>query len=50
MPNRIAGALASRSTNLLGVAVPSLTNHVYPEVLAGIADVLADSTLQPVLA
>lgn len=48
VPNRIAGALASRSTNLLAIVVPSLTNHVYPEVLAGIMDVLADSQLQPV--
>ncbi len=49
VPNRIAGALASRSVNLVGVVVPSLSSFVFPEVLSGISSVLADSDLQPVI-
>ena len=48
VPNRIAGALASNTTNLLAVIVPSLTNYVFPEVLAGIHDVIDASPLQAV--
>jgi LacI family gluconate utilization system Gnt-I transcriptional repressor len=36
VPNRIAGSLASTGSKLLGVIVPSLSNIVFPEVLAGI--------------
>jgi LacI family transcriptional regulator, gluconate utilization system Gnt-I transcriptional repressor len=36
VPNRIAGSLASLSSNLVGVIVPSLSNIVFPEVLQGI--------------
>lgn len=36
VPNRIAGALASLNTHLVGVVVPSLSNIVFPEVLRGI--------------
>lgn len=49
VPNRIAGALASRSVNLVGVVVPSLSSFVFPEVLAGISSGLAGSELQPVI-
>lgn len=49
VPNRIAGALASRSVNLVGVVVPSLKSFVFPEVLSGISSGLADSELQPVI-
>lgn len=48
VPNRIAGGLASRSVNLVAVIVPSIRNYVFPEVLTGISDALAESELQPV--
>jgi len=49
VPNRIAGSLASRSVNLVGVVVPSLSSFVFPEVLSGISKSLANSALQPVI-
>ncbi len=49
VPNRIAGALASRSVNLVGVVVPSLSSFVFPEVLSGISAALSGSELQPVI-
>jgi LacI family transcriptional regulator, gluconate utilization system Gnt-I transcriptional repressor len=48
VPNKIAGALASQRVNLVGVVIPSLSNMVFPEVLAGISAALEDSGLQPV--
>ena len=49
VPNKIAGALASSRVNLVAVVIPSLSNMVFPEVLAGISEVLDDSPLQPVV-
>lgn len=49
VPNKIAGALASNSVNLVGVVIPSLANMVFPDVLAGIDEVLNGSPLQPVV-
>ncbi len=49
VPNRIAGALASRSVNLVAVVIPSLSNMVFPEVLTGISEVLEEAGLQPVV-
>jgi len=49
VPNRIAGALASQRVNLVGVVVPSLNSYVFPKVLSGLSDALADSALQPVV-
>ncbi|GGL80497.1 LacI family DNA-binding transcriptional regulator [Wenxinia marina] len=49
VPNRIAGSLASSRVNLVGVIVPSLRNMVFPEVLAGVSEVLAGTELQPVV-
>ncbi|MCP5088684.1 MAG: LacI family DNA-binding transcriptional regulator [Rhodobacteraceae bacterium] len=49
VPNRIAGALASKSVNLVGVVVPSLSSFVFPEVLSGISEALSESDLQPVI-
>jgi LacI family gluconate utilization system Gnt-I transcriptional repressor len=49
VPNKIAGALASQRVNLVGVVIPSLSNMVFPEVLAGISDTLEDTGLQPVV-
>ncbi len=49
VPNKIAGALASSRVNLVAVIIPSLGNMVFPEVLSGISNVLADTPLQPVV-
>ena len=49
VPNRIAGALASSRVNLVAVVIPSLANMVFPEVLSGISEVLAETGLQPVV-
>lgn len=48
VPNKIAGALASSRVNLVAVIIPSLSNMVFPEVLTGISEALADTPLQPV--
>jgi len=49
VPNKIAGALASSSVNLVAVIIPSLGNMVFPEVLAGISKILEETELQPVV-
>jgi LacI family transcriptional regulator, gluconate utilization system Gnt-I transcriptional repressor len=49
VPNKIAGSLASQRVNLVAVIIPSLGNMVFPEVLAGISEVLEESGLQPVV-
>ena len=49
VPNKIAGALASSRVNLVAVIIPSLSNMVFPEVLSGVAQVLEDTPLQPVV-
>ena len=36
IPNRLAGSLATSSSDLVAVIVPSLTNQIFNEVLAGI--------------
>ncbi len=46
--DRVATALSAKTTNLIGVVVPSLSNIVFAQVLAGISDGIADSGLQPV--
>ena len=48
VPNKLAGNLASRTSNLVGVIVPSLSSFVFPEVLNGISVKLEGSGLQPV--
>ena len=49
VPNKIAGALASQRVNLVAVVIPSLSNMVFPEVMAGISRTLEDTELQPVV-
>ncbi len=49
VPNRIAGTLASATSNLMGVILPSLSNIVFPEVLMGIHAALETSGFQPVI-
>ncbi|MBX3569776.1 MAG: LacI family DNA-binding transcriptional regulator, partial [Rhizobiaceae bacterium] len=49
VPNRIAGALASAATDLIGVVVPSLDNIVFPDVLRGIDTAVSSSGLRVVM-
>lgn len=49
VPNRIAGTLASMSSKLIGIVVPSVGNTVVPEVLAGVNTVLEAAGFQPVI-
>jgi len=49
VPNRIAGTLASMTSKLIGVVIPSVGNTVVPEVLAGANQVLEDAGFQPVI-
>ncbi len=49
VPNRVAGTLASATSNLVGVILPSLSNIVFPEVLRGIHAGLEPRGLQPVV-
>ena len=49
VPNRVAGTLASATSNLIGVVIPSLSNIVCPEVLNGIHSALEASGIQAVV-
>lgn len=49
LPNRIAGTLASASSNLVGVIIPSMSNIVFPEVLQGVHLACAAAGLQPIV-
>ena len=49
VPNRLAGGLSSARSNLVGVVLPSLSNNVFPQVMAGINAALASSGFQPVV-
>lgn len=49
VPNRIAGALASNSVNLVGVVIPSISSSVFAEVLRGLSGTLASTPLKPVI-
>lgn len=40
VPNRLAGALSSQTSHLIGVLIPSISDQVYSGVLAGINAVL----------
>ncbi len=40
VPNRVAGSLASRRTNVVGLIVPSLRNSLFVETIQGVADSL----------
>lgn len=46
-PNKLAGALASDKSNLVGVILPTLSNVVFSEVLSGINSVLSKTDMQP---
>lgn len=47
--NRVAGALASATSNLIGVVIPSLSNIVFADVLRGIDAGLEPSGFRPVI-
>ncbi|WP_131119235.1 LacI family DNA-binding transcriptional regulator [Lichenihabitans psoromatis] len=49
VPNRVAGALASATSNLIGVIIPSLSNIVFADVLRGIDAGLEPSGFRPVV-
>lgn len=46
--NHLASSLSGQRSDLIGVVVPSMTNIVFAEVLAGIAEAIEDSGIQPV--
>jgi len=48
VPNKIAGALASKRVDLVGVIVPSVRSYIFSEVLDGISKALAETKLRPV--
>ncbi|MCJ7873440.1 LacI family DNA-binding transcriptional regulator [Phaeobacter sp. J2-8] len=47
--NRIAGSLRGQATDLITVIVPSMSNHVFPNIVDGIDDALQGSQLRLVL-
>lgn len=49
VPNRLAGALASAGSMLVGVVLPSVSNIVFADVLRGIHEALAPGGYQPVV-
>jgi LacI family gluconate utilization system Gnt-I transcriptional repressor len=49
VPNRIAGTLASMTSKLIGIVIPSVGNTVVPEVLAGANMVLEEAGFQPMI-
>ena len=49
VPNRIAGTLASMTSKLIGIIIPSVGNTAVPEVLAGVSTVLEDAGFQPLI-
>ena len=42
VPNLIAGSLASRRTNIVGMIVPSLRNAQFTETIKGVSDILGN--------
>ncbi len=40
LPDRVAGSLSSRRTNVVGMIVPSLRNSLFVETIQGVADML----------
>ncbi|WP_158921543.1 LacI family DNA-binding transcriptional regulator [Acidisphaera sp. S103] len=40
VPNRVAGSLASRRTDIVGLIVPSLRNSLFAETIKGVSDIL----------
>lgn len=49
VPNRIAGMLASEGSALIAIVVPSLSNSVFPDVLAGAERAIGAAGFQSVI-
>lgn len=49
-PNQAARALASSSTSIIGVIIPSITNLVFSDVLRGVYDAVEDTPFEVQLA
>lgn len=49
VPNRLAGGLASSRTGTVPVIIPSLSNHVFPDIVESISAVLQGHNLQMLL-
>jgi LacI family gluconate utilization system Gnt-I transcriptional repressor len=49
VPNRIAGALASTGSQLIGIIIPALTTSVFPDLLRGTGSVLETAGFQSVI-
>jgi LacI family gluconate utilization system Gnt-I transcriptional repressor len=41
LPNRVAGSLSSKQSNIVGLIVPSLRNSLFVETIQGVADTLS---------
>ncbi len=50
VPNKIAGTLASTSSRLVGIVIPSLTNIVFPDLLRGAHKTLNSAGFKAVIA
>lgn len=48
-PNKVAGALASNTTDLIGVVIPTLKKRGYTQILSGIESVLSQSRYRMML-
>ena len=48
-PNKIAGSLRGKTSDLIAVLVPSMSNHVFPQIVDGINASLQGSALRVVL-
>lgn len=49
VPNRVAGALASAGSNLVGIVIPSLHNIVFPDLLSGVTRAIEPAGYQSVM-
>src|SRR5216683_1040930 len=50
LPNRIAGSLSSKRSNVVGLIVPSIRNSLYASTIQAISDVLRANGLQLMIA
>ncbi|UWQ16854.1 LacI family DNA-binding transcriptional regulator [Jannaschia sp. M317] len=48
-PNRIAGSLRGQTTDLIAVIVPSMSNHVFSNIVDGINDAFVGTSFRTVL-
>src|SRR5437763_2447582 len=50
LPNRIAGSLSSKRSNVVGLVVPSIRNSLYANMIQAISDVLGANGLHLMIA